>query len=134
MYSSLNQNGYDAIYGSGSGSVIVQSSATTDELICSWGDPEWIPYYQLNFSEAFPNGKLGLLYSSLMPAVTNATITIDKLNGMTSLSTEEKSRYIAEIKALRAHYAWQLYNFYILLDYVWMLKKHRILMLLLSRG
>ncbi|OPB94189.1 RagB/SusD family nutrient uptake outer membrane protein [Elizabethkingia occulta] len=112
VYSSLNQNGYDAIYGSGSGSVIVQSSATTDELICSWGDPEWIPYYQLNFSEAFPNGKLGLLYSSLMPAVTNATITIDKLNGMTSLSTEEKSRYIAEIKALRAHYAWQLYNFY----------------------
>lgn len=111
VYSPLNPEGY-YIYGSGAPAIPVQSSATTDEIVCSWGDPVWIPFYQLNFSEDFPSSSLNKHYEILMPAITNATITIDKLNSMTSMGTELKARYIAEVKALRAHYSWILYNFY----------------------
>ncbi|MDV3720119.1 RagB/SusD family nutrient uptake outer membrane protein [Elizabethkingia anophelis] len=111
VYSTLNPDGY-SIYGSGANSITVQSSATTDEIVCSWGDPVWIPFYQLNFSEDFPSGALNSNYEKLMPAITNATITIDKLSKMTSIGSELKNRYIGEVKALRAHYSWILYNFY----------------------
>lgn len=111
VYSRLNQSGY-SIYGVGLGGIAVQSSATTDEMVCSWGDAVWIPFYQVNFSEDFPSDGLGVFYNTLMPAITNATITIEKLGNMEDISDELKSRYIAEVKALRAHYAYILYSHY----------------------
>lgn len=109
IYSKLNLNGYDALFGSGIGGIPAQTAAQTGEILCSWGN-EWNDLDRLKFTE--DSYYLIGMYNNLMPWITNATITIDKLSGMTSLSTDQKNRYIAEVKALRAYYAWILYSFY----------------------
>ncbi len=110
-YKYLSPDG-SQIWGAAYTGVSVHSSATTDEMICSWGDPIWSNLAQLNFSEAFPSGALYTFYTTLMPAVTTCTVNIGKIEAMTSLSDAEKKSYVAQLKALRAHYTWILYNHY----------------------
>lgn len=111
VYSSLNPDGY-AIWGVGYPSLVAQSSASTDEMVCSWGWPGWERFNQLNLSETFPGDALFLFYTRLVPAITNATIAIDKIGGMNMANEALKKRYVGELKALRAHYASILYNYY----------------------
>lgn len=111
VYSSLNPDGY-AVWGVGYPSLVAQSSATTDEMVCSWGWPGWERFNQLNLSETFPGDALFLFYTRLVPAITNATIAIEKVSGMNMANEALKKRYVGELKALRAHYASILYNYY----------------------
>lgn len=102
------------IYGGGWGAAnegwVAQSSFTSDELICSWGWDGWPKLNMLNFSEDF--SQLLNHYNALMPVVSEITIDIDKITAMTGIDDNLKNRYAAELKALRAHYSWMLYNFY----------------------
>lgn len=76
------------------------------------GDAVWIPFYQINYSEAFPSNALYVFYTALMPAITTCTINIGKIEEMTTISEQEKKKYTSQLKALRAHYTWILYNHY----------------------
>ena len=111
IYSKLNPDDGYSIWGCGLGGIVPQSSATTDELICSWGWPGWPMFNNLNLSETFPGDALFVFYNNLMPAVTNATLVLDRLSGMT-IDEKIKQTYTGEVKALRAHYAWILYSYY----------------------
>lgn len=110
MYSAMMGSGY---YGGGWGAAnegwVAQSSMETDELVCSWGWDGWAKFNQLNFSEDF--SQLLNHYFILMPKVTEITTDIDQISKI-SMDEKEKANDIAQLKALRAHYSWILYNFY----------------------
>jgi tetratricopeptide (TPR) repeat protein len=101
------------IYGGGWGATnegwLVQSSFTTDELICSWGWDGWTKFNELNFSEDFT--QLLNHYNALMPTISETTIDMEKIQAI-QMDDKIKSQYLAELKALRGHYSWILYNLY----------------------
>jgi hypothetical protein len=110
MYSGMLESGrYGGGWGSSNQGWVAQSSMQTDELICSWGWDGWTKFNQLNFSEDF--NELLNHYFSLMPKVTEITTDIDKISKI-SMDEKQKAYCIAQLKALRAHYSWILYNFY----------------------
>ncbi|MBO9592280.1 MAG: RagB/SusD family nutrient uptake outer membrane protein [Niabella sp.] len=111
VYSSMNSGGY-SIWGVGYPGIVAQSSASTDEMVVSWGWPGWPLFNQLNLSETFPGDALFQFYNILMPTITNATINIGKIEAMNIADGNLKKRYIGELKALRAHYSQILYNYY----------------------
>jgi hypothetical protein len=90
-------------------SIVAQSSMQTDELICSWGWEGWKRFNDINFSEDFT--QLLNQYNRLMPVISEITIDIEKIQGVT-MDVTLKARYIAELKALRAHYSWILLSHY----------------------
>jgi hypothetical protein len=110
MYSGMLGSGY---YGGGWGAAnegwVAQSSFETDELVCSWGWDGWAKFNQLNFSEDF--SELLNHYFALMPKITEITTDIDKIQKI-DMDDAKKAYDIAQLKALRAHYTWMLYNFY----------------------
>lgn len=97
-------------YGAMQASWVVQSSQTTDELICSWGDSgRWVKLNMLNFDDQF--NVLTDHYTRLIPRVTNATILLKNIDAV-PMDTGMKKRYLAEVKALRAHMSYILYTLY----------------------
>lgn len=110
LYRGMMEGGWGSGYGSAQNSWVVQSSQTTDELVCSWGDGgNWVRLNMLNFDDGF--GALTYHYTDLLPRVTNATILLEKIGGITMDETLKK-RYLGEVKALRAHFTNILYSFY----------------------
>ncbi|MBS0027796.1 RagB/SusD family nutrient uptake outer membrane protein [Chitinophaga sp. 22321] len=107
-YNGLMTGGY-AGWGSGNGSWHVQNSMTTDELVCSWGWDGWKKMNDLNFAENF--GEITGHYTTLIRKVSECTIFMDKAVAVTMDATL-KARYIAEAKALRAHFTQILYSYY----------------------
>jgi tetratricopeptide (TPR) repeat protein len=110
MYSGMTGAG---LFGGGWGATNegwdIQSSFTTDEMICSWGWDGWIKFNDLNFSEDF--AQLLNHYNALMPLISEIAIDMDKIQPI-QMDGKLKSQYIAELKALRGHYSWILYNHY----------------------
>lgn len=111
LYASMNEPGaFGGGYGSGQGGWLVQSIVTTDEMVCSWGDSgRWARLSDLNFDDGF--NVLVNHYFFLMPRVTTATILLEKIEGI-PMDAALKKRYLAEVKALRAHLSYILYSFY----------------------
>lgn len=110
MYSGMLGSGrYGGGWGSSNEGWVAQSSMETDELICSWGWDGWAKFNQLNFSEDF--SQLLNHYYALMPLISEIAIDIDKIQQIDMVETQ-KAYNIAQLKALRAHYSWILYNFY----------------------
>ena len=88
----------------------IQSSMETDETICSWGWAGWKRMNQLIFS--IDDGVIVGIYTAMMPLITQITININKVGKVVNMDSKLKARYIAELKALRAHYSQILYNLY----------------------
>lgn len=110
LYAGMMEGGWGSGYGAAQNSFVVQSSQTTDELVCSWGDGgAWVRLNMLNFDDGF--GALTFHYNDLLPRVTNATILLEKF-GTINMDATLKKRYLAEVKALRAHFSNILYNYY----------------------
>jgi starch-binding outer membrane protein, SusD/RagB family len=94
-------------YGDATYSYVCQSMQTTDEGVCSWGGFEM--FNTLDFSDS--QDQLIQHYFILLPMVTNATILLEKI-GAINMDSTLKKRYLAEIKALRAHFSNILYSYY----------------------
>ncbi|MFT3674860.1 MAG: RagB/SusD family nutrient uptake outer membrane protein [Chitinophagaceae bacterium] len=95
------QGGWDA----GTYSWRVQAMQTTDEGVCAWGG-NWPRMNNLTFTPDFD--WVTHNYTRYMPYISRITIAIDGIDKI-SMSDNLKSRYIGELKALRAHYAQLLY-------------------------
>lgn len=110
LYRGMMEGGWGSGYGAAQYSWVVQSSQTTDELVCSWGDGgAWIRMNMLNFDDGF--AAVTYHYGDLLPRVTNATVLLEKIAAIPMDETLKK-RYLAEVKALRAHFSSILYSFY----------------------
>ncbi|QES90918.1 RagB/SusD family nutrient uptake outer membrane protein [Rhizosphaericola mali] len=110
MYSGmLMGNTYEAGWGGSNNGWLIQSSMETDETICSWGWPGWKRMNDLQFS--IDDGVIVGIYTAMMPFISQITIDISKIQDI-AMDTKLKNQYIAELRALRAHYSQILYNFY----------------------
>lgn len=83
----------------------VQAMMTTDEGVCAWGGV-WPVMHTLNYNPDFD--WVTHNYTRYMPYISRIAIAIDGIQ-KANIADELKSRYIGELKALRAHYAQLLY-------------------------
>ncbi|NLR68727.1 RagB/SusD family nutrient uptake outer membrane protein [Chitinophaga varians] len=95
------QGGWDA----GTYAWRTQAMMTTDEGVCSWGG-NWIPLRNLNYTPDFE--WVTHNYGNYTSYISRIAIALDNLNGL-NIEANLKQRYMAELKALRAHYAQLLY-------------------------
>lgn len=110
LYTGMFGGAWGGGYGAAQASWVVQSSQTTDELICSWGDSgRWAKLNMLNFDDQF--NSITDHYTRLIPRVTNATILLQNIDAVPMDATLKK-RYLAEVRALRAHMSYILYTLY----------------------
>lgn len=97
-------------YNSANESRLVTSLLGTDEFTCHWGG-YWGSPFNFNWQpDEFPFSKM---YYDFIPAVTTATSAIAQLHKVgDKLDPDLLERYIAEIKAARAYFMYDLYNLY----------------------
>jgi hypothetical protein len=98
---------YNRGYNSGN-DYVRQSCLSTGELTYDFVNGG-IPYSNLDLKE--DNSQLTNLYIVGMPIISDVTIDIDKISEM-QIDDNLKTRYIAELKALRAHYTQMLVDIY----------------------
>ena len=96
-------------YTSGNDSRLVTGLFCTDEFSCYWGGYWGTPFNFLWQTEQFPFSDM---YYQFVPAITRATVAIAQLESVTELDPNLKDRYIAEIKACRAYWMYDLLNMY----------------------
>ncbi|MCT4589387.1 MAG: RagB/SusD family nutrient uptake outer membrane protein [Carboxylicivirga sp.] len=110
--------GWQGGYASAMNSYRFQQSGLTDELVVSWGG-SWKQWTLLNY-EAF-RGNIEAHYGNNITKVTECTIVMEKLKNLANIDDALREQYIAEMKALRAHYSYLLYTYYgpvsIVVDY-----------------
>jgi hypothetical protein len=111
MYTGMmGGNNYSAGWGASAFSFRAEASQTTDEGVCYWGDGgQWVNLNTLNFTPDF--SIITQQYTSLMPYISQITVNIGKIQGI-SMDATLKSRYIAELKALRGYYSEILYLYF----------------------
>lgn len=85
-----------------------QAMMTTDEGVCAWGG-DWGRMRSLNFSPDFD--WVTHNYTRYLPYISRIAITMEDVQNI-SMDENLKKRYIAELKALRAHYSQLLYFAY----------------------
>lgn len=95
-------------WGTGTYAWRVQAMMTTDEGVCAWGN-DWSRMFSLNFSPDFD--WVTHNYSRYLPYISRIAITLEDIENVT-IASDLKNRYVAELKALRAHYAQLLYFSY----------------------
>ncbi|NIG57277.1 RagB/SusD family nutrient uptake outer membrane protein [Chitinophaga sp. Cy-1792] len=96
------QGGWDA----GTYGWRTQAMMTTDEGVCAWGG-DWIPLRNLNYTPDF--SWVTHNYTAYTPYISRIAIVLNDISNMSAIDADLKKRYIAELKALRAHYAEMLY-------------------------
>ncbi len=82
-----------------------QAMMTTDEGVCAWGG-NWPIMHTLNYNPDFD--WVTHNYNRYMPYISRIAIAIDGIQ-KADIADDLKSRYVGELKALRAHYAQLLY-------------------------
>ncbi len=104
MYTGM-VNGWTGGYGA-AGNFGGLSEAATDIMYCR-NNLQW---QLLAYTPDF--GPVTQTYSALIPYVSQITVNISKIEGMTFTNTDLQAQYIAELKGLRGLYGQILYNMY----------------------
>lgn len=112
IYSGLFEKFAGNGYGATGESWLVLSNMTTDEGVNGRGADQWVNYNKLNFNDS--QGHIIYHYNFLIPHITYATLVMQRIKEIPSSAMNEtlKARYIAEVKALRAHFSSILYSLY----------------------
>ena len=109
IYHELRGGGWTQ-YNCAWGSLLTMQVGCTDECDCNWNwdvqiDYLWTP------SNMGGDGELANFYNSFVPAITRATSLIERMRSV-SISAPVKRRYTAEVRCLRAMWAYDLYDLY----------------------
>ncbi|MCK9507755.1 MAG: RagB/SusD family nutrient uptake outer membrane protein [Pigmentiphaga sp.] len=105
IYHELRGGGWDR-YNCAWGSLLTMQIGCTDECSSNW---LWEP--QMDFLWTAETADMGLFYMELVPAVTKATSLIERMRKV-SISAPLKRQYTAEVRCLRAIWAYDLYDLY----------------------
>ncbi|MDR1683628.1 MAG: RagB/SusD family nutrient uptake outer membrane protein, partial [Candidatus Symbiothrix sp.] len=105
VYWELRTNGWSP-YLCSDGSSFIMNEVATGEWTSRWS---WEAFLNLDWiiGEKMVYG----FYPSMMTAISRATYVVEKIKD-SPLSDDIKAPYIAEIRALRAYWAFDLYRFY----------------------
>ena len=87
------------------GSMQLVGEVTTDEFFVNWG---W--EVLINFGFRPETEEIAQFWFSAMPAITNATMTIEMVKAATYISEEKRNQLIAQLKCIRSIYAFDLYD------------------------
>lgn len=105
IYHELRGGGWSA-YNCAWGSLLTMQIGCTDECDCNWN---WDVQMDYLWKPETPD--MGIFYSEMMPAITKATALMEKLKRV-SISAPMKRKYMAEVRCLRAMWAYDLYDLY----------------------
>ncbi|NDV46587.1 RagB/SusD family nutrient uptake outer membrane protein [Paludibacter sp. 221] len=105
IYHELRGGGWDR-YSCAWGSLLTMQIGCTDECSSNW---LWEP--QMDYLWKAETADMGLFYNGLVPAVTRATSLIERMRKV-SISAPLKRQYTAEVRCLRAVWAYDLYDLY----------------------
>lgn len=105
IYHELRGGGWSA-YNCAWGSLLTMQVGCTDECDCNWN---WD--VQMDFLWKAETADMGIFYNEMVPAVTKATSLIARLNQV-KISAPKKRQYLAELRCLRAIWAYDLYDLY----------------------
>lgn len=105
IYHELRGGGWTA-YNCAWGSLLTMQVGCTDECDCNWN---WDP--QMDFLWTSETSDMGIFYNEMLPAVTKATSLIERMRPV-RISAPVKRAYTAEVRCLRAIWAYDLYDLY----------------------
>ena len=105
VYHDLRGGGWSA-YNCAWGSLLTMQVGCTDECDCNWN---WD--VQMDYLWKAETADMGIFYNEFMPAITRATALIEKMKKV-SISAPLKRKYTAEVRCLRAMWAYDLYDLY----------------------
>ncbi len=105
IYHELRGGGW-AEYNCAWGSLLTMQVGCTDECDCNWN---WD--VQMDFLWRAETADMGLFYKAFVPAVTKATSLMERMKKV-SISALQKRKYMAEVRCLRAIWAYDLYDLY----------------------
>ncbi len=105
IYHELRGGGWNA-YNCAWGSLLTMQVGCTDECDCNWN---WD--VQMDFLWKAETADMGIFYNEMMPAVTKATSLIERLKPV-RISAPFKRQCTAELRCLRAIWAYDLYDLY----------------------
>jgi len=105
IYHELRGGGW-ANYNCAWGSLLTMQVGCTDECDCNW-----LWDVQMDYLWKADTKDLGQFYNEMVPAVTKATSLLERMKKVT-ISAPAKRRYMAEVRCLRAIWAYDLYDLY----------------------
>lgn len=105
IYHELRGGGWEQ-YNCAWGSLLTMQIGCTDECDCNW-----VWDVQLDYMWKAETGDMALFYSQMMPAITKATALLAKMKKV-AISAPKKRKYTAEVRCLRAMWAYDLYDLY----------------------
>lgn len=105
IYHEFRQGGWDA-YNCAWGSLLTQQELCTDEADCNFVVDVQLDYLWKPETEA-----MGAFYKQFVPAITRTTALLERIKNV-SISAPIKRLYIAELRTVRAMFAFDLYDLY----------------------
>ena len=105
IYHELRGGGWSG-YNCAWGSLLTMQVGCTDECDCNWN---WD--VQMDYLWKAETADMGLFYKEMVPAITKATALLERMRKV-SISAPLKRRYTAEVRCLRAIWAYDLYDLY----------------------
>ena len=109
IYHEMRGGGWEQ-YNCAWGSLLTMQVGCTDECDCNWN---WD--VQMDYLWTASNGGSGdelfSFYESMLPAITKATSLLERMRPV-SISAPVKRAYMAEVRCLRAMWAYDLYDLY----------------------
>lgn len=105
IYHELRGGGWRA-YNCAWGSLLTMQIGCTDECDCNWNWDVQMDYLWKPETE-----DMGIFYMEMVPAVTKATSLLERMKRV-AISAPLKRRYMAEVRCLRAIWAYDLYDLY----------------------
>ena len=105
IYHELRGGGWEE-YNVAWGSLLTMQVGCTDECDCNW-----VWEVQMDYLWKAETADMGLFYYAMVPAVTKATSLLERMKKV-SFSAPLKRKFMAEVRCLRAMWAYDLYDLY----------------------
>lgn len=105
IYHEMRGGGWEE-YNVAWGSLLTMQVGCTDECDCNW-----VWEVQMDYLWKAESADMGLFYNAMVPAVTKATSLLERMRKV-SISAPVKRKLMAEVRCLRAMWAYDLYDLY----------------------
>ena len=108
VYHEFRQGGW-AAYNCSWGSLLTLQVGCTDEADCNWVWDQQLNYMWMPYDDT--DGWESNFYKTFVPAITRITALLERMKHLT-VSAPVKRQYAAELRTIRAMFAYDLYDLY----------------------
>lgn len=111
VYAPFRSFGYEGLFAVNNRGVHIYSDMCTDLGDCAWSDTHWFDLINVNFKPDITEGPI-IPYNNNINGITRMTNLITTIEGMESISTDDKKKLVAQAKCGRGWLAYILYDMY----------------------